>query len=321
MNFELDEEQREILQALGSLLERYAGPERAIDLSQEGGYDFALDRALAESGFDGAMDAETGAGALEATLSVEAVARAGGVTSLAADALVGRGVMGRALPGPVALGSGDPSTPVRFGAHARTALWLDADAVRLLAIEPGDAEAVPSSFGYPMGRIGRRAFEAGELLPPGSAAKLRRWWRLALAAETVGTMAAALEQTVTHLKDRRQFGRPIASFQAVQHRLATCAVRVEGSRWLVYEAAYRRTSDERTACAAAHASESARQIFRETHQLSGAIGFTREHDLHVWSMRLRALGSELSGVAGHRRALAAARWGVESAVDERPQVT
>jgi alkylation response protein AidB-like acyl-CoA dehydrogenase len=311
MNLELDEDQREILHALGSLLERHAGPARAIDLSKQGGYDFALDAALAGSGFDGAMDPETGAGALEAALIVEAVARAGGVTSLAASALVARGALGRALPGPVALGSGDPMTPVRFGTHARTALWLDAGAVRAVSLEKGDAEAVPSNFGYPMGRIGREAIERGEVLPPGSAERLRSWWRLGVAAEAVGTMRAALDQTVAYLKDRRQFGRAIGSFQAVQHRLAACAVRAEGSRWLVYEAAYRQTS-ETAACAAAYSFESARQVFRETHQLSGAIGFTQEHDLHVWSMRLRALGSELSGVAEHRRALAAARWGVAS---------
>jgi len=52
MNFEPDEEQRGILQALGSLLERHAGPARAIALSEQGEYDFALDAALAESGFD-----------------------------------------------------------------------------------------------------------------------------------------------------------------------------------------------------------------------------------------------------------------------------
>jgi alkylation response protein AidB-like acyl-CoA dehydrogenase len=130
-----------------------------------------------------------------------------------------------------------------------------------------------------------------------------------MAAEAVGTMSAALEQTVAYLKERKQFGRAIASFQAVQHRLAECAVRVEGSRWLVYEAASREAPEEASACAAAYALESARLVFRETHQLSGAIGFTRDHDLHVWSMRLQALGSELSGALGHRRALAAARWG------------
>jgi alkylation response protein AidB-like acyl-CoA dehydrogenase len=93
-------------------------------------------------------------------------------------------------------------------------------------------------------------------------------------------------------------------------------VRVEGSRWLAYEAAYQRAPAEAAACAAAHAIESARLISRETHQLSGAIGFTREHDLHVWSMRLHALGSEQGGLAGHRSALATARWGTQQ---ERPK--
>jgi alkylation response protein AidB-like acyl-CoA dehydrogenase len=200
---------------------------------------------------------------------------------------------------------------MRFGAHAKTLLWLEGDEARLVPLEPGDAESVPSNFGYPLGRVVPAVLERGERLGAKSGRSLQRWWRLALAAEAVGTMSAALDQTVGYLKDRRQFGRAIASFQAVQHRLADCAVRVEGSRWLVYEAAYQRAPEEASACAAAYALESARQVFRETHQLSGAIGFTREHDLHVWSMRLQALGSELVGVAGHRRALAAARWGIE----------
>jgi hypothetical protein len=49
-------------------------------------------------------------------------------------------------------------------------------------------------------------------------------------------------------------------------------------------------------------------VFRETHQLSGAIGYTREHDLHVWSMRLQALRLELAGAAAQRRAVAESRW-------------
>ena len=108
---------------------------------------------------------------------------------------------------------------------------------------------------------------------------------------------------------RRQFGRAIGSFQAVQHRLAECAVRVEGTRWLVHEAAWHGAERERSATAAAYAGATGLRVFRETHQLSGAIGFTREHDLHVWSMRLQALRLELGGVGAWRRALAQARWG------------
>lgn len=314
MNLELDEDQQEILGALAKLLERHAGPARAAFLARESGYDFELDQALAEAGFDRAMDPERLTGALEAALIVEAVARAAGVSGLAAAALVAPATTGRSLEGPIALGSGRRDAPLRFALQARHLLWLEGDEARLTRLEPGDVEPVDSNFGFPLGRVAPRAFEASESLGAGSGERMQSWWRLALALETVGAMSAALEQTVAYLKLRKQFGRTIASFQAVQHRLADCAVRVEGSRWLAYEAADKQAPTEASACAAAHAIESARLISRETHQLSGAIGFTHDHELHVWSMRLHALGAEQGGVAGHRRALARSRWGA------RPEV-
>ena len=143
----------------------------------------------------------------------------------------------------------------------------------------------------------------------GRGARLEDAWRLGLAAETVGCMDAALAETVAYLKQRRQFGQTIASFQAVQHRLAECAIQVEASRWLTREAAFVASGSEAIAGAAAFALDAAGHVFAETHQLSGAIGFTREHDLHVWSMRLHALRQELGGVGGHRRAVVEARWG------------
>jgi alkylation response protein AidB-like acyl-CoA dehydrogenase len=159
----------------------------------------------------------------------------------------------------------------------------------------------------PMGRV-RAPQGRAESLGRGSGERLRNLWRLALAAETVGTMAACLEVTLEYVKRRRQFGRAIGSFQAVQHRLAQCAVAVEGSRWLVYEAAGQDAPAEAAATAAAFATAAASLVFAETHQFTGAMGFTREHDLHVWSMRLQALRLEAGGVAGHRRAVARERW-------------
>jgi alkylation response protein AidB-like acyl-CoA dehydrogenase len=137
-------------------------------------------------------------------------------------------------------------------------------------------------------------------------------WRLALAVEMVGAMDGALATTTDYLKVRKQFGRAIGSFQAVQHRLADCKVLIEGSRWLAYEAAYKNAPAEATATAAAYAASAATRVARETHQLSGAIGFTREYDLHVWTLRLNALSLELGGVSGHRRVLAALRWGLNA---------
>ena len=121
-------------------------------------------------------------------------------------------------------------------------------------------------------------------------------------------MGSALDVTVAYVKQRHQFGRAIGSFQAIQHRLAQCAVLREATRWMVYEAAYKGAPADATATAAAYATKAADQIFAETHQLTGAMGFTREHDLHVWSMRLQALRLEAGGIYGHQRAAAQARW-------------
>jgi alkylation response protein AidB-like acyl-CoA dehydrogenase len=307
MNFELSDEQVAIGEAVEALLAQHAGPARAIELEGKGEYDFALDAALSEAGFfDVASSAETGL--LDAALLVEAVARAAGVVAIGAGALVAEGLTGRALAGPVALAMAGATGPVRFAAHARTLLLLDGDVARLAELRPGDATPVRSNFGLPMGRIATAALQRGEALGAGSGERLASLWRVALAAEAVGAMRASLAVTLDYVKRRRQFGRAIGSFQAVQHRLAECFVWSEGARWLTLEAAWAGAPAEAAATAAAHALAAAGRVFNETHQLSGAMGYTREHDLHVWSMRLPALRLELGGLAAQRRAVATARW-------------
>ena len=308
MDFEYSTDQQAILDAVGSLLEQHAGPARAIALQDKDGYDTELDTALREAGFTDVARGD-GSGPLEAVLIAEAVARSGGVCAFAASAVVASAVSDSSIEGPVALTFAEPGGPVRFAASARSLLVLDraAGEARVVPVQPGECEPVRSSFGYPMGRPPADLSKRGESLGPGSAERLERWWRLALAVEAVGTMAACLEVTVAYLSERRQFGRAIGSFQAVQHRLADCAIQIEASRWLVREAAFHAAPEEAAATAASYALAAAGDVFSETHQLSGAIGFTREHDLHVFSMRLQALRIELGG---HSRALAAARWGV-----------
>jgi alkylation response protein AidB-like acyl-CoA dehydrogenase len=307
MDFDLSEDQRAIAEAVESLLAKHAGPARAIALEREGAADAELEAALADAGF---LEIATGeeTGLLEAALVVEAVARAGGVVSIGAAALVAPGLTGGVLPGPIAICRRAEREPVRFAAQARTLIVDDGDEARVLNLAPGaHAQAIRSNFMLPLGRFAE-SLPRGEGLGPGSGERLRRFWRLALAAESVGLMRGALELTVGFVKRRRQFGRAIGSFQAVQHRLAECAVLLEGSRWLTLEAAAHGAQAEATALAAAHACTAANRIFAETHQLSGAMGFTREHDLHVFSMRLQILRRELGGAAEHRRAAAHARW-------------
>ena len=82
----------------------------------------------------------------------------------------------------------------------------------------------------------------GERLPLGR--RMRAWWRVALATEIAGTMRGALSFTTQYVKERRQFGRAIGSFQAIQHRLADCVVLTEATRWLAYEAAFHGAPDD-----------------------------------------------------------------------------
>lgn len=305
MDFELSDDQRAILEAVDALLERHAGPERAIALAAKSQYDGAVEAALDDAGF---FSLAGEAGAVEAALLVEAAARAGAVAAVGARALVAPKVAPRDLAGPVALAVAGRDVPVRFAAHARSVLVLDGDVARCVELGLGDAIPVRSSFGFPMGRIAARTLAGGEPLGEGSGDRLRRWWRVATAVETAGTLRAALDVTLRYVRERRQFGRAIGSFQGVQHRLAHVDVQTEGVRWLALEAAGLDAPEELAAVAGAHAAAAAKSVFDETHQFSGAMGFTREHDLHVWSMRLQALRLELGGVEAHRLAVADARW-------------
>jgi alkylation response protein AidB-like acyl-CoA dehydrogenase len=308
MDFEPDAQQQAIAEAVEELLARHAGPARALALQRAGDADDALAAALADAGFLDVALAE-GGGPLEAALVVEAVARAAGMVAAGAQALVAPGVLGRALAGPVALVDARAAgAPVRFAAQARHALVLDGEAARLVALAPGAAQPLASPWGFPFGRFAEGALAGGEPLGPEAGGRLAAWWRVALAVEAVGAMDGALAETVGHVARRRQFGRAIGSFQAVQHRLAERKVELEGARWLAREAAFAGAPAEAAGVAAAFALDAAGRVFADAHQLSGAMGFTDAHPLRVWTTRLPALRLELGGLGGHRRA-AGARWG------------
>jgi alkylation response protein AidB-like acyl-CoA dehydrogenase len=305
VDFELSDDQRAILASAGKLLAAKAGPERARALAKESAYDHLLDRELESAGFVGLARSE-GTGALEAALVLEAIAKSAGTVAYGSAALVAPFITEEKLDAPIALAlAEDGSTPIRFGAHARTLLIADGDVVRARRLAKDEAKSEASVFGYPMARLSR---EGGDRLGIGTGPRMRAWWRVALALEIAGTMRAALDFTVAYVKERKQFGRAIGSFQAIQHRLAECTASVEGSRWLALEAAALGASDDRAAAAAAHASSAAARVFHEMHQMNGSIGFTREHLLHVWTMRLQALRLEMRGAAAHRIETSRARW-------------
>ncbi|MEU7334984.1 acyl-CoA dehydrogenase family protein [Streptomyces sp. NPDC007074] len=136
----------------------------------------------------------------------------------------------------------------------------------------------------------------------GALAGLGRSAAAVLAAEAVGAADRALERTVEYVRQREQFGRAIGTFQAVKHRLADVYVRVQAARSAAYYAAWAAGEDgggERVGgLALAQALEALRTAAAEGIQLHGGIGFTWEHEAHLYFKR--ASGDELLFGPVHR---------------------
>ena len=105
--------------------------------------------------------------------------------------------------------------------------------------------------------------------------------RIGIAAQAVGIAQAALDESIEYSKQREQFGRPIAKFQAIQWMIADMATRIEASRLLVYNAAYTKDKGERfgkeAAMAKLFASETAMEAVIKAVQIHGGYGYTKEY--------------------------------------------
>jgi alkylation response protein AidB-like acyl-CoA dehydrogenase len=162
-------------------------------------------------------------------------------------------------------------------------------------------------------------FDRAAAVPLGDAAAADRavdLLRVALAVEAVGIARRCLELTVDYLKSREQFGRVIGSFQALQHRAADIAVEVEAATSTAYYAAWAAGSAPEelpvvAPLALSVAAETAAHATAETIQLHGGIGFTWEHDAHLYFKRATATRL-LLGEPHEQRRLVAARSGLSS---------
>ena len=119
---------------------------------------------------------------------------------------------------------------------------------------------------------------------------------LARAAQLRGAMEHVLAMSVGYAHDRVQFGRPLARFQAIQHYLAEIAGEAAATGAAV-DAAAEAGTPFAFAAAKARASQAAGTVARLAHQVHGAIGYTAEHDLHVWTKRLWAWRDECGNEA------------------------
>jgi alkylation response protein AidB-like acyl-CoA dehydrogenase len=131
---------------------------------------------------------------------------------------------------------------------------------------------------------------------------------VAKCAEMVGGAQAALDMTVNYAKERVQFGRPIGSFQAIQHYCANMAMDVGGSRFVTYKAAWKVSEGLPAALDAAIAkawvSEAYGRVALSAHQIFGAIGFTMDHDIHLYYRQAKAAEMIFGGGDFHRAVVA-----------------
>ena len=178
------------------------------------------------------------------------------------------------------------------------------DAIRSLAISQrllGTEEIVTID---PTRRFAAVAGD-GELLGAGAADRVRA----AIASELVGVSQRALDMTLEYVKDRKQFGVPVGSFQSVSHRCAQMLLQTESARSATYFAAWAADADpdrlaEAAAMAAAAAAEAGREVTGSAIQAHGGIGFTWEADVHWLYKRAQLDAALLGGGRRHRAALA-----------------
>ena len=144
---------------------------------------------------------------------------------------------------------------------------------------------------------------------------------VAVSAELVGVCQRALDMTVEYVKERKQFGVPVGTFQAVHHGAAQMLLDTEGGRAAAYYAAWAADAEpERLPAAAAMAkawsSDAGRSVTGAAIQLHGGIGFTWEADVH-WLFKRAQIGSRLFGGAAAHRARVTRLAAAERAVTSR----
>ena len=295
MDFTLNEDQISVASELEKLAAQFSSSPiefHGFALVSDG-----LDAALEEGQY---YDLASFMDPLTAALAVERLARLPYTAEIALSMLLRPQIEGGELPRPFAVV--ENGRPGRFVASAKTLIVIDGDNIGIAHPAAGDVEALPEAlYAYPMGKL----VGSPDIKPLSAeqAASVRTWLRISTAAEIAGLMKAAIDITVEHLSVRKQFGRPLGTFQALRHRMSECAVLAGGVRWLALKAASTGDAGD-AALAAYHAQDSATRICYDVHQFTGAMGMTLEMDLHLWTYRMKALLSELGGRGGQASAVA-----------------
>jgi alkylation response protein AidB-like acyl-CoA dehydrogenase len=174
------------------------------------------------------------------------------------------------------------------GVSLATQPSVEGRALSTLTLQDTPAEAVPAR------QSSRSAVEALDDLA-----------LIALSAELLGVMEGALEMTFAYMRVRKQFGKPIGSFQALQHKAVDIYIKTETTRSLLYQVAAAndpyRIEPAQAVALKAKASQDALEVTKACIQLHGGIGFTDEHDIGLYLKRAMLLSSLNGNAAAQRR--------------------
>ena len=249
-----------------------------------------------------------------------------GIEAHPVDLVVAQERLGRwNVPGPVA--ESIAVAPILLADDDRSAALAAGELIATVALPPAVPRAVNADFaGLTLlaqdGQVSdATAGDAHESVDPSrwlfdvtatgntraaDVARAYEFGALATAALLVGAGQAMLDMSVEYAKQRSQFGRIIGSYQALKHKLADVHIAVELARPLVYGAALSLADGSPdtardVSAAKAAASDAALLAARSSLQTHGAIGFTSEHDLSLWLLRVQALHSAWGDPTSHRR--------------------
>ena len=316
MHFDLTEDQKEIRRVARELLAARSGWEQVRSAAESGAYDDALWRELCELGWPGIAVAEEhggqGLGAVELAVLLEQLGYACAATPFLPSAVAAAAIQAagsdeqraRWLP---ALASGE--TTAGIGTRELAADAVGAAVLVLLegeeAVLVGGADCTALDAIDPTRRYATVSGGESEPLGAGAADLIRS----AIAAEVVGICQRALDMTLAYVKDRKQFGVPVGSFQAVAHRCAQMLLDTESARSTALYAAWAAGAEparlpEAAALAAAAAAEASRAVTASAIQAHGGIGFTWEADVHWLYKRAQLDAALLGGARRHRAKLA-----------------
>ena len=324
MDFELSDDQVALQDAARALLDDLASSARVrAHITTSTAYDERLWSAMVDQGWLGIdvpeADGGLGLGFVEAAVLMEEVGRHAAPgpfhqTLLAAAALAGTPWSERLLAGAVGCVAwrNAPADAVLVPYAPVADVAVVASPAGVVVHELGDDRPAAESamdLTRCVGWIGADRRAAHEVGGPDEAQALLDRGAVATSVETLGASATVLDLAVEHAKERVQFGKPIGSFQAVKHRLADVLVDVEGMRSTCYHAAWAISAgdpDSSVAASTAKAwcADAGRRVMASGLQVHGGIGFTWEHDLHLFLKRAQLDQVSFGDATFHRERLA-----------------